>query len=120
MNRKYFLSTTVDVPLILTAHVAKKAEIKPTLYEGRVKPGPEVTIAIIYDNNEYDSRLTTAWGFSCIVRFPQKIILFDTGGDSAILLSNMVKLGINPEEINTVVLSHAHGDHTGGLNDFLK
>jgi 7,8-dihydropterin-6-yl-methyl-4-(beta-D-ribofuranosyl)aminobenzene 5'-phosphate synthase len=31
----------------------------------------------------------------------------------------MEKLGIEPNSIDTVVLSHIHGDHTGGLNNFL-
>lgn len=79
-----------------------------------------ITITIVYDNNRYDSRLTTAWGFSCLVRLPQQDILFDTGGDGTILLNNMAKLNIDPKEIDTVVLSHIHGDHVGGLTSFLK
>ena len=79
-----------------------------------------MSITVVYDNNKYDGRLTTAWGFSCVVKFPEETILFDTGGDGTILLSNMAKVGINPEEIDAVVLSHIHGDHTGGLDKFLK
>lgn len=45
-----------------------------------------LTITIIYDNNPYDERLETAWGFSCLVEGLEKTILFDTGGDSAMLL----------------------------------
>ncbi len=78
------------------------------------------TITIIYDNNRYDSRLTTDWGFSCMVKSPQKTILFDTGGDGVILLHNMAKLEIDPKEIDVVVLSHIHGDHVGGLASFLE
>jgi len=32
----------------------------------------------------------------------------------------MEKLGMNSKEINVVVLSHIHGDHTGGLTGILK
>ena len=32
----------------------------------------------------------------------------------------MEKLQIDPKEIDIVVLSHIHGDHTGGLSGFLK
>ena len=78
------------------------------------------TILITYDNNPHDARLNTLWGFSCLVRCDQKTILFDTGGNSAILLDNMKKLQIDPKEIDIVVLSHIHGDHTGGLAGFLK
>lgn len=80
----------------------------------------KVTITIIYDNNEYDSTLNTAFGFSCLIQTPDKNILFDTGADSPTLLSNMHKLGIDPKDIEIVVLSHNHWDHTGGLFGFLE
>jgi 7,8-dihydropterin-6-yl-methyl-4-(beta-D-ribofuranosyl)aminobenzene 5'-phosphate synthase len=79
-----------------------------------------VTITIIYDNNEYDKRLKTAWGFSCLVELEDKKILFDTGSDSPTLLSNMKKLEIDPKKLDIIVLSHIHGDHTGGLTGVLK
>jgi 7,8-dihydropterin-6-yl-methyl-4-(beta-D-ribofuranosyl)aminobenzene 5'-phosphate synthase len=46
-------------------------------------------------------------------------VLFDTGGDGPTLLANMRRLGIAPDSIDAVVLSHIHGDHTGGLDLFL-
>jgi hypothetical protein len=89
-------------------------------------PGPaaedevELKLTILYDNNEYDPRLETQWGFSCLVEGLEKAILFDTGGDSATLLSNMKKLKTDPKEIDAIVLSHIHGDHIGGLSGFLE
>jgi len=77
-------------------------------------------IMIIYDNYPFDERLHPAWGFSCLVRLAETTILFDTGGDGSTLLHNMRQLGIDPGEVDTVVLSHIHGDHVGGLSDFLK
>jgi 7,8-dihydropterin-6-yl-methyl-4-(beta-D-ribofuranosyl)aminobenzene 5'-phosphate synthase len=74
-----------------------------------------VIITIIYDNNSYDPRLRTSWGFSCLVELKDTTLLFDTGGDGAMLLSNMSILGLDVQEIDQVVLSHIHGDHTGGL-----
>lgn len=88
--------------------------------EEAIKRGAAATITIVYDNNQYDRRLTTAWGFSCLVKVPKKTILFDTGGDAEILLANMQELGIRASEIDAIVLSHIHGDHTGGLKGFLK
>lgn len=41
--------------------------------------------------------------------------MFDTGGAGQSLLSHMEILGMDPEQIDTVFLSHIHGDHTGGL-----
>lgn len=79
-----------------------------------------LSITVSYDNNPYKERLTAAWGFSCVIRGTEKTILFDTGGDGSILLTNMEELGINPKEIDLVVLSHIHGDHVGGLPSFLE
>ena len=78
-----------------------------------------VRFTIVYDNNEYDSRLKTAWGFACWVEIGEATVLFDTGGDSPTLLGNMATLGLDPQAIDVVVLSHIHGDHTGGLAGLL-
>jgi 7,8-dihydropterin-6-yl-methyl-4-(beta-D-ribofuranosyl)aminobenzene 5'-phosphate synthase len=79
-----------------------------------------ITIRIIYDNNQFNSQLKAEWGFSCFITGTQKTILFDTGGDGSTLLSNMKKLKITPEQVDLIFLSHIHGDHTGGLLEFLK
>lgn len=73
-------------------------------------------ITIVYDNKKLNDNLTSGWGFSCLVGSD---LLFDTGGDGRTLLSNMAKMGIDPAGIKTVALSHAHGDHTGGLGALL-
>jgi len=77
-------------------------------------------ITVTYDNNPYKEGLETGWGFSCVIKGLEKTILFDTGGDGQRLLANMRKLGIDPEEIDIVVLSHIHGDHVGGLHSILR
>lgn len=87
---------------------------------GKIVAVTNVTISMVYDNYVYDPRLRTDWGISCLVRADDKSILFDTGGNSKILLYNMEKLKIKPEEIDIVVLSHIHGDHVGGLFGFLE
>ena len=84
-----------------------------------VEPAEEMSLTIVYDNNAYDSRLRTAWGFGCWLQKGEQNLLFDTGGDSAILLGNMKVLGLDPQGIDVVVLSHVHGDHTGGLMGLL-
>lgn len=42
-------------------------------------------------------------------------ILFDTGYSSVGVIHNMEYLGVRPEGIRTIVLSHGHMDHTGSL-----
>jgi 7,8-dihydropterin-6-yl-methyl-4-(beta-D-ribofuranosyl)aminobenzene 5'-phosphate synthase len=78
------------------------------------------SISVVYDNNEYNEELQSSWGFSCFIQGLEKNILFDTGGNGTILLNNMEKMGINPEDIDIIVLSHIHGDHTGGLSSILR
>jgi metal-dependent hydrolase (beta-lactamase superfamily II) len=43
--------------------------------------------------------LKTAWGFGYLIKTEKENILFDTGGNSEILLFNMKKLGIDPNSI---------------------
>jgi len=78
------------------------------------------TITVIFDNNPFLNDLQTDWGFACLVEAGKTKLLFDTGDNGSILLSNMSKLDIHPEDIDLVFLSHFHHDHTGGLNDFLQ
>ncbi len=77
-------------------------------------------ITIIYDNTTVNEELHPDWGFAALIEYQQKKILFDTGANGEILLANMEKLGINPEIIADVVISHAHFDHTGGPSAFLN
>lgn len=79
-----------------------------------------INITIVYDNNSFVEGLQTDWGFACFIDTDKNKILFDTGDNGDILLSNMKKLDIDPKIIDTVFLSHFHHDHTGGLKDFLK
>jgi len=119
-GRPIWLAIAIVLLCALPACTVKKTEVEQVADEERGEPGVEVAITIIYDNNPYDERLRPAWGFSCMVRLPQKTILFDSGGDGSTLLFNMGELGVHPEEIDIVVLSHIHGDHVGGLASFLQ
>jgi 7,8-dihydropterin-6-yl-methyl-4-(beta-D-ribofuranosyl)aminobenzene 5'-phosphate synthase len=80
----------------------------------------DMTISVIYNNVDFNKMITSAWGMSCFIEGLEKTILFDTGGDGSILLSNMYKMRIKPEKIDIVFLSHIHEDHTGGLWKFLE
>jgi 7,8-dihydropterin-6-yl-methyl-4-(beta-D-ribofuranosyl)aminobenzene 5'-phosphate synthase len=59
------------------------------------------------------------WGLSIFIEADNKHILFDTGpGFSTIY--NAQPLGIDFKTIDSIVLSHGHYDHTGGLKAVLR
>jgi 7,8-dihydropterin-6-yl-methyl-4-(beta-D-ribofuranosyl)aminobenzene 5'-phosphate synthase len=80
----------------------------------------QISLTVVYDNYPFQEGLKTAWGFSCLVEGGEKTVLFDSGGDGDILMYNMSRLGIDAGRIDTVVISHAHADHTGGLAHLLR
>ena len=55
------------------------------------------------------------WGFAAVVEADGHRLLFDTGARPETVLENARELGIDLADIVEVVLSHHHGDHTGGL-----
>ena len=64
------------------------------------------------------TRLLGEHGLSLWVEHQGRNILYDTGMGQA-LLPNLATLGLDPEELDAVVLSHGHYDHTGGLEPLL-
>jgi 7,8-dihydropterin-6-yl-methyl-4-(beta-D-ribofuranosyl)aminobenzene 5'-phosphate synthase len=74
-----------------------------------------VHVVVLVDNNPYRPGLETAWGLSIYVELGDVSFLFDTGPDPGVLEANAVKLGVDLSRLNFVVISHIHGDHTGGL-----
>jgi 7,8-dihydropterin-6-yl-methyl-4-(beta-D-ribofuranosyl)aminobenzene 5'-phosphate synthase len=75
---------------------------------------PAVTITILHDNTAFDKALRADHGFAALVETPEHVLLFDTGA-SKLTLQNMQTMGIDPQVIEAVVISHYHSDHTGGL-----
>ena len=117
------LKCLVAVAVIaLTAYISTltlnpQGKVEETTGVGWVE---EVRILIVYDNTLFNRSLKASWGFACVVELDNESILFDTGGDPETLLSNMAKMGVDTSKITRVVLSHIHGDHTGGLFGFLE
>jgi len=74
-------------------------------------------VTIVYDHKIVRDLkgLKAGWGFSCIIQTNQKNVLLDTGWDGDVLVSNMQILGIDLQGIDSIILSHSHWDHCGGL-----
>lgn len=58
-------------------------------------------------------------GFAALIETAQDSILFDTGQGFG-LINNAQEIGRNLSAVSTVLLSHGHTDHTGGLPGLLE
>lgn len=77
-------------------------------------------VTILYDAFGPQSTLKKDWGFSALVEYGGKRILFDTGNNGAIFAHNIRELKVDLTKLDAVVISHRHGDHTSGLNHLLS
>ncbi|MBI1831514.1 MAG: MBL fold metallo-hydrolase [Planctomycetes bacterium] len=76
---------------------------------------PELEIRILFDNTTAHKELLRSWGFSALIDFRGKRILFDSGSDPVLLLEHMDKMKIDPKSIDEAFISHVHGDHRRGI-----
>lgn len=81
---------------------------------------PVDRITILYDAFGDRPGLVRDWGFAALVEYGGKRILFDTGNDAATFEHNVRALHADLRRLDFVVVSHRHGDHTGGLAYLLK
>ncbi|MEM7685623.1 MAG: MBL fold metallo-hydrolase [Pseudomonadota bacterium] len=52
-----------------------------------------------------------------VVKTGDEVVLFDTGLSAGGLLPALKQAGYGPEDVTTVVITHMHGDHIGGMTD---
>jgi 7,8-dihydropterin-6-yl-methyl-4-(beta-D-ribofuranosyl)aminobenzene 5'-phosphate synthase len=77
-------------------------------------------ITVLYDAFGKPSAMKKDWGFSALIEYRGKRILFDTGNNADIFAHNVKAKGIDLTTLDFVVISHRHGDHTSGLNHLLS
>jgi 7,8-dihydropterin-6-yl-methyl-4-(beta-D-ribofuranosyl)aminobenzene 5'-phosphate synthase len=104
---------------IFSVHASQESSFRSLLSweKGQMQ---KIALISVYDNYQILPELKTAWGFGTVVKTPVETLLFDTGGNSEILLFNMKRMNIDPRSIDKVIISHIHGDHVGGLKGFLE
>jgi 7,8-dihydropterin-6-yl-methyl-4-(beta-D-ribofuranosyl)aminobenzene 5'-phosphate synthase len=76
----------------------------------------EGTIINLYDAFSKDTALIKDFGFSCILKYMGKTILFDAGSNADFFKQNVERLGIDLTTVDMVVISHGHFDHLNGLD----
>jgi 7,8-dihydropterin-6-yl-methyl-4-(beta-D-ribofuranosyl)aminobenzene 5'-phosphate synthase len=101
--------------LLLSTDVAKR--MGPTGSDGRAMPTVE---APLLESGDAADTPVAEHGLAFLVSVTsgerRRTILFDTGSSVGALAHNMRALGADPAEIETIVLSHGHFDHTIGRN----
>jgi 7,8-dihydropterin-6-yl-methyl-4-(beta-D-ribofuranosyl)aminobenzene 5'-phosphate synthase len=75
---------------------------------------------ILFDAFSRDTFLTKGWGFSSLIEYNEKRILFDAGSNADVFQRNVNRLGIDLKTIDIVVVSHAHYDHLNGIDYLLS
>ena len=72
-------------------------------------------VTILYDSFGKSPSLTMDWGFAALVEYGGKRILFDTGNNARIFEHNVKAAGVDLQNIDFVIISHRHADHTSGI-----
>src|SRR5438093_9289826 len=76
-------------------------------------------VTILYDAFGKPSGMKKDWGYFAFVEYGGKHILFDTGNNAEVFAQNVKVSGVDLKKLDFAVISHRHGDHTGGMNYLL-
>jgi 7,8-dihydropterin-6-yl-methyl-4-(beta-D-ribofuranosyl)aminobenzene 5'-phosphate synthase len=81
---------------------------------------PAARLTVLFDAFGKPSSLKRGWGYSALIEYGGRRILFDTGSKGADFAHNVTALGVDLKNLDFVVLTHRHNDHTAGLNHVLQ
>lgn len=80
-----------------------------------------VKITILVDNfNGVTPGYIKDFGFAALIEKDEVKILFDTATKPKVLKHNLDMYGVSPKELDAVILSHNHFDHTNGLTAIIE
>jgi 7,8-dihydropterin-6-yl-methyl-4-(beta-D-ribofuranosyl)aminobenzene 5'-phosphate synthase len=91
-----------------------------------IVPVKNVQIAVLIEDSKSSAKpqLRKKHGLSFFIQAKigddKVTVLMDTGPSPEAILYNVDKMGIKMDDVNVIVLSHGHYDHTGGLHETLK
>ena len=60
------------------------------------------------------------WGYSALIHYNGKTILFDSGNNTEIFEHNVKALGVDLSKVDFAILSHYHADHFSGFDYLLR
>ncbi|MGY4514968.1 N-acyl homoserine lactonase family protein [Lysobacter sp. HA18] len=115
------------VALCGAAFTANAADVALARLDCGNEPAP-VSVASFSDTFEHE-QLKLPLTYSCyLIRHGKDYLLWDTGNaiDGApeapkvSIVQQLARIGLRPDDIANVGISHYHGDHTGQLADFPK
>src|SRR5438045_1680746 len=99
--------------------MVKRFSLGMTLFAvaAAVTAGQQNTISNLYDAFGLDKKGTVLdWGYSALIHFRGKIILFDAGGHADLFGRNVKAAGVDLNKVDFAMLSHKHGDHASGFD----
>ena len=79
----------------------------------------DLSITTLSENTAGIDGCLGEWGLSFLVESDEARILFDTG-QSISTVHNAELMGVDLSQVDKIVLSHGHFDHTGGLKQVLS
>eukprot|EP00768_Dysnectes_brevis_P000322 gnl/Dysnectes_brevis/1069_a1192_1895.p1 GENE.gnl/Dysnectes_brevis/1069_a1192_1895~~gnl/Dysnectes_brevis/1069_a1192_1895.p1 ORF type:complete len:283 (-),score=71.27 gnl/Dysnectes_brevis/1069_a1192_1895:357-1205(-) len=77
-------------------------------------------LTVVVDNQPGSSGIRDEHGLSMLVEVDGRSILFDTGSTVPVLKHNLEALHVDINQVDSLVLSHGHYDHTGGIRHVLS
>jgi 7,8-dihydropterin-6-yl-methyl-4-(beta-D-ribofuranosyl)aminobenzene 5'-phosphate synthase len=108
--------------MITRRHVlgSSAAAFVTTAIRGASAQQQSARVTILFDAFGRPSDLRRGWGYSSFIEYGGKRILFDTGSNGANFEHNVKSLGVDLKNLDFVVISHRHNDHTAGLHYVLR
>jgi 7,8-dihydropterin-6-yl-methyl-4-(beta-D-ribofuranosyl)aminobenzene 5'-phosphate synthase len=87
---------------------------------GAPAAAPSNRVTILYDAFGTVPTMRKDWGYSALIEYGGKRILFDTGNNPEIFAQNVRAAGVDLTTLDFVVISHRHLDHAAGLRYLLR
>ena len=79
----------------------------------------QMQLTTLCDNLVSVPGFVAEWGLSILMEYGEDVVLLDTGMTDCVV-RNAAGCGLDLSRIDTIVISHGHFDHTGGLRRVLQ